>query len=145
MKKKIVLITSLLTLLISVGTLRAEELGIDEVYETTSSKADIMTLTSENYNKETAKGLVIVDFWAPWCAPCRKMGPSLEEVAKQRKDVVKVGKLNIDNYKSFIADNDISSIPTIVVYKDGKEVARYVGQLSTEQLNKIVDTYSTSK
>lgn len=104
----------------------------------------IATLTSSSYDKEIAAGLVLVDFWAPWCGPCRRMAPMLEEVAKEYKESVKIGKLNVDNYKKFALDKGVEVLPTIIVYKDGKELTRIKGLVSKEDLVKII-TENTQK
>lgn len=108
-------------------------------------KAKIATLSASNYESETAKGLVLVDFWAAWCGPCRRMAPILEEVATEYKDLVKVGKVNVDNYKKFSIDKGIQALPTIVVYKDGKEVDRIMGLVSKDELAGVIKKYSGKK
>ncbi len=108
----------------------------------TKSKSLIVTLSASSYSSETGKGLVLVDFWAPWCGPCRRMAPILEELAEEHKETVKIGKVNVDNYKQFSIDQGIQALPTIVVYKDGKEVTRVVGLASKDDLKKIIEKYS---
>lgn len=105
-------------------------------------KSSVVTLSASNYKSETAKGLVFVDFWAAWCGPCRRMAPILEEIAKEYKDSVKIGKLNVENYKRFAIDEDVQALPTIVVYKDGKEMERIVGLVRKADLVKVIEKYS---
>lgn len=89
---------------------------------------------------ETAKGLVIVDFWAPWCGPCRAYAPILEEVQNLRKDV-KILKLNIDENVESATKFGIRSIPTIVAFYDGKKIDTKVGVLQRQQLEEAIDSY----
>lgn len=105
----------------------------------------IITLTSSNYDKETAKGLVFVDYWATWCGPCRRMAPILDEIAEEYKDSVKIGKVNVDHYKQFSLDKGIKLLPTIIVYNQGKEVTRITGLASKEDLLKVIATYKPDK
>lgn len=109
--------------------------------EKTDKDSLITTLTSGNYEKETSTGLVIVDVWAPWCGPCRKMAPDIKQLAEANKGVAKVAKLNAENYKKFAIGMGIESLPTIIVYKNGTEVERYVGRLTKEELQKLVDAH----
>ncbi len=106
--------------------------------EPKNDKSPIITLTSSNYDKEITEGLVFVDFWAPWCGPCRRMAPILDEIAKEYKDKVKIGKMNVDNYKKFALDKGIQALPTIVVYKDGKEITRIKGLASKNELVEVI-------
>ena len=70
---------------------------------------------------------VIVDFWAPWCPPCVKLGPTIEKLAADYQGRVKIGKLNIDENQEISGSHRVLSIPTVVFFKDGKEVDRLVG------------------
>lgn len=113
--------------------------------DTPKKESLIVTLSASNYSTETAKGLVFVDFWAAWCGPCRRMAPILDEIAKEYKDSVKIGKVNVDNYKKFSIDLGVQVLPTIIVYKEGKEVTRIKGLASKNDLIKIIQTYSAKE
>lgn len=100
---------------------------------------EMVKLTSSSYNSEVSKGLVIVDYWAPWCGPCRKLAPVLDDIVAEKK--VKVGKLNVDENKSLAVANKVSTIPTMFIYKDGKLVERLTGVYSKNELLSILKKY----
>ena len=79
------------------------------------------------------KGVVVVDFWAPWCGPCRMVGPVMEEIAAERPNI-KVGKINIDEQPELARQFRVMSIPTLVVMKNGEVVNRSVGAKPKEQI-----------
>lgn len=87
----------------------------------------VLTLTDKNFNQLTKDKLVLVDFWAEWCAPCRMMAPILNNLASELPDGENVGKLNIENYQSMAQRFNVRSIPTLILFKNGKEVERFVG------------------
>lgn len=93
----------------------------------------VINLTRDNFEKEVAEGTVLVDFWAPWCMPCRMLSPVVDEVAEEATGV-KVGKINVDEQESLAARFDVMSIPTLIVFKDGKEVRRSVGVIPKEEI-----------
>lgn len=92
-----------------------------------SKNGDIITLTTENFSSEIAQGVVMVDFWATWCMPCKAMAPVIDEIAVQTKGKVKVGKLDIDNNGPIANQYGIQAIPTILIFKDGLLVETLVG------------------
>ncbi len=87
----------------------------------------IITLTDKNFNQQTKGKLVLVDFWAEWCAPCRMMAPILNEVANELPAGKYVGKVNIETYQSMAQRFNVRNIPTLILFKDGKEINRFVG------------------
>lgn len=84
-------------------------------------------LSDATFNDEIKEGLVLVDFWAPWCGPCRMVGPIIEELAGDYQDKIKVGKLNVDNNQQTAMNYRVMSIPTVILFKDGEAVETMVG------------------
>ena len=89
----------------------------------------IQMLNESNFEQTIAKGIVVVDFWAPWCMPCKKMNPVIEKLAKNNPDLI-VGKLDTDESQEIARKYDIMSIPTIIIFKDGEPVEQTVGEVS---------------
>jgi thioredoxin 1 len=102
---------------------------------------NILTLTDKNFQHQTKNKLILVDFWASWCAPCRMMAPVLNEVAVELTGNSYVGKVNIEEYQSLAQKFQVRNIPTLILLKNGVEVNRFVGIKNKEyllqQINKI--------
>ena len=91
---------------------------------------DTMTeFTDANFQNEAADGLVLVDFWAPWCGPCRMVGPVIEELSGDYDGKIKVGKLNVDDNPKTAMSFRVMSIPTVILFKDGQPVETLVGAM----------------
>jgi thioredoxin 1 len=84
-------------------------------------------LTAQNFTHKTKSGVVLVDFWASWCMPCKMMAPILNEVAEATEETVSIYKLNVDEQQEVAARYGIRNIPTMILFKDGKEVERIIG------------------
>lgn len=95
----------------------------------------MLNITKENFNEEVlnSKGLVLVDFWATWCGPCRALGPILEDFANEYTNV-KVGKINVDEQPELASQFRVMSIPTLLLFKDREVVKKSVGLLSKDEL-----------
>ena len=94
----------------------------------------VITLNETNFQKELKGRVVLVDFWATWCPPCRVMGPVIEQVAAESGSIGSVGKVDVDENQSLAMRYQVQNIPTTIIFKDGKEVARFVGVNSKEFL-----------
>ena len=97
------------------------------------------SLKAGEFEKYIGSGVSLVDFSAPWCAPCRTQKPVIDELAEQFKDKALVLDLNVDENQRLAMGLDIMSIPTLVVFKDGKEVQRFVGIQQSEVLAEAIE------
>lgn len=104
----------------------------------------LVHITDENFQEEVldSKGLVLVDFWAPWCAPCRMLGPIIEEVADDAKESVKVCKMNVDENREFPMKYGIMSIPTVMLFKDGELAESMIGLQDKSAYLDTIQRYS---
>src|SRR2546423_488010 len=102
---------------------------------------NVLELTTQNWDGEVLASPqpVVVDFWAPWCAPCRQIAPTIDAMATAYAGRVKIGKLNIDDNEDIATRYEVRSIPTILVFKGGQVVEQRVGLASRTELDRIVD------
>ncbi|MBS0628844.1 MAG: thioredoxin [Verrucomicrobia bacterium] len=95
-------------------------------------------LTEENFKAGVSDGLTLVDFYADWCGPCRMLTPVLEDVAKDVAGKAKVAKIDIDQAQRVASNYQVTSIPTLILFKDGKEVGRLVGLRDRDTINEFI-------
>jgi len=100
-----------------------------------------VTFTDANFKKEVLESdiPVLVDFWASWCAPCRMVSPIVEEVGKEYEGKVKVGKLNVEENPKITGEYGIISIPTLIIFKDGKPADQIIGAVPKNVIMKKLD------
>lgn len=101
----------------------------------------VKELTDQNFEAEVLKSELptLVDFWAPWCGPCRMVGPIVEELAQDYAGKLKVGKLNVDHNQNTAAQYGVRSIPTLILFKGGKIFSQTVGAQPKSELVKFID------
>ncbi len=97
-------------------------------------------ITDSSFKTEVADSTmpVLVDFWAPWCGPCKMVAPVLDELAREYEGKLKIVKLNVDQNQQVAAQFGISSIPTLIMFKNGKEAGKMIGFQSKDALKKMI-------
>ena len=98
--------------------------------------------TDQSFSNEISNGLVLVDFWAPWCGPCKMIAPVLEELDGEMSETVKIVKVDVDENQETASNFGIMSIPTLVLFKDGQPVDKVVGFQPKEALAQLVQKHA---
>ena len=129
----VIIIFSLLTLFVVLSYLKLKKATND------TGSFNLLHLSDSDFQKTISKGVTLVDFWADWCMPCKLLGPTISNLADNNADKAKVAKLNIETYQKIAAINGISSIPTVVVFKNGKEVERSVSVKPKHYYQSMID------
>jgi len=106
----------------------------------------VFEATSSNWDNEVlkAQGLVVIDFWAAWCGPCRMISPTVEELAKEYGGKIKVMKLNTDENPEIASRYKIMGIPTVIFFKDGNMLDQIVGVVPKQNLKAKIDSFLTA-
>lgn len=100
----------------------------------------VMNINKENFKTEILEneGITLIDFWAPWCAPCRMLSPIVDQVAEELENI-KIGKVNVDDEQELAIQFNVMSIPTLVVLKDGKEIKRSSGFIPKSAVKELLN------
>ena len=100
----------------------------------------MLTLEEKNFEEEVLKTdkKVLVDFYADWCGPCKMMSPIIDDIAKELDGKVKVGKVNVDNNQELAIQYDVMSIPTIMVFENGKSIKTFVGVTDKQEILEVL-------
>lgn len=103
--------------------------------------ANVLEITDSNFQSEVASASepVLVDFWAPWCMPCRQIAPMIDQLAAENAGSVRVGKVNVDENPQIASTYGIQNIPTLIIFKNGQPVSRFVGGKPKSQLQAALD------
>jgi thioredoxin 1 len=104
---------------------------------------NVTVITKNNFEQEVLNSdkAVLVDFWAPWCGPCRAVGPIIDELAGEYEGKMKISKLNVDDEGEIAAKFRVMSIPTIMVFKNGEVVEKVIGAKSKSELASLIDRH----
>ena len=102
----------------------------------------IITGTDQNFAENIKEGLVLVDFWAPWCGPCKMIAPVLEELAGDIEGQANIVKVDVDDNQKTASDFGIMSIPTLILFKDGEAVEKVAGFQPKESLAKLIEKHA---
>ncbi len=102
----------------------------------------IVDVTDQTFSEETAEGLVLADFWAPWCGPCKMIAPVLEEINDEMSEKVKIVKLDVDENQETAGKYSVMSIPTLLLMKDGNVVDQVVGFQPKEALTELINKHA---
>jgi len=102
----------------------------------------IKNVTDQNFAEETGKGLVLADFWAPWCGPCKMIAPVLEEVDGEMSEKVQIVKLDVDENQETASKYGVMSIPTLLLFKDGNVVDQVIGFQPKEALVELINKHA---
>lgn len=100
----------------------------------------IVNVSDQTFNQEISSGVVLVDFWATWCGPCKMIAPVLEELDAEIGDKVKIAKLDVDNNPGTAAEYQVMSIPTLILFKDGQPIAKTAGYQPKEALVDFINS-----
>ena len=103
--------------------------------------SDYVVLNENNFDNTVANGLVLVDFWATWCGPCKMLAPTIDAIATEYKDRVVVGKVDVDENETIARRFGIMSIPTLFLFKDGEVVEKLVGYRLKTELEQLLNKY----
>ena len=109
--------------------------------EKVMSDKKVTNLNDTDFDRSIAEGVTLVDFWAPWCGPCRMQVPILEELAEKIKGKVKIAKVNVDEVITVAKQFGVQAIPTLILFKEGKEVQRFIG-VQTKEI--LIDAISSN-
>ncbi len=101
----------------------------------------IVNVTDQTFASETGEGVVLADFWAPWCGPCKMIAPVLEELDAEMSDKAKIVKLDVDENQETAGKYSVMSIPTLLVFKDGEVVDQVVGFQPKEALQELLNKH----
>ena len=103
--------------------------------------SDYVVLNENNFDNTVANGLVLVDFWATWCGPCKMLAPTIDAIATEYKDRVVAGKVDVDENEAIARRFGIMSIPTLFLFKDGEVVEKLVGYRLKTELEQLLNKY----
>jgi len=112
-------------------------------YSPENESDKLVLLNDKNFSKQIDRGIVLVDFWAPWCGPCKMIAPVVSELAEQFEGKARIGKLNVDENKVTAAEYGVRSIPTLILFKDGEPVKQFVGVKPKSAFAKAIEAHLT--